>query len=267
MFRSKRTPRPKGTPGLISFREGMAALPRALAVKLDDGLVMEARLLALERGADGKWAAKWQGPGGQSEEQFDGVVLAVPAHALAAFPVPAELVESLAPLAKIEHPPVTNVVLGFPRDGVGHPLDGFGVLVPAVENLSILGALFNSTLFPGRAPEGQVLITVFVGGARQPALAQLPDAELLARVLGDLGKLLQVTVPPSFQKIIRWPHAIPQYNLDYGTMLIAMEAAERAWPGLVLAGSYRGGVSVPQVLENGAAAGLRALNLSPSIGE
>ena len=112
-----------------------------------------------------------------------------------------------------------------------------------------------------------MLITVFVGGARQPALAQLPDAELLARVLGDLGKLLQVTVPPSFQKIIRWPHEIPQYNLDYGTMLIAMEAAERAWPGLVLAGSYRGGVSVPQVLENGAAAGLRALNLSPSIGE
>ncbi len=267
MFRTQRTRRPKGTPSLISFREGMAALPRALAAKLGGSLISQARLVSLERRSEGTWFASWQSPAGHWQEQFDAVVLAVPAHALATLPLPAELAVQLAPLATIEHPPVTNVVVGFSRRDVGHPLDGFGVLVPAVEKFSILGALFNSTLFSGRAPVGQVLITVFVGGARQPELAVLPDAELLARVLADLGKLLQVTAPPTFQKIIRWPHAIPQYHLNYGIMLATMEAAERAWPGLILTGSYRGGVAVPQVLENGAIAGLRALNLSPSTGE
>jgi oxygen-dependent protoporphyrinogen oxidase len=190
-------------------------------------------------------------------------VLAVPAHALASLPLPDELKAQLTPLGEIEYPPVSVVTLGFPRHAVGHPLDGFGVLVPAVEKLSVLGVLFNSTLFPGRVPTGQVLLTIFVGGARQPELAAWPDEELVTRVRTDLEKLLTVSGAPVFQKIVRWPRAIPQYNLNHGAMLAAITAAEQAWPGLVLAGSYFGGVSVPQCLATGQAAGLRALNLSP----
>jgi len=264
VMRAKRARQGQGPPRLISFPYGMAALPRALAAKLGDALVLRAPLLSLERDSAGGWSAAWQMPSGQTRESFDGVVLAVPAHALAGLPLPDELAAQLAPLAKIEYPPVSSVVLGFPRHGVGHPLDGFGALVPAAENFSILGVLFNSTLFTGRAPAGQVLLTVFVGGARQPELAMLPEGELVAKVTADLAKLLLVSTPPSFQKIIRWPRAIPQYSFAHGQMLAAMEAAERGWPGLALAGSYRGGVAVPQCLETGAAAGLRALNLSPS---
>lgn len=228
---------------------------------------MRAQLNSLERDAAGAWTAAWTTPQGRTQEKFDGVVLAVPAHALAGLPLPVELKVQLAPLGKIEYPPLSVVTLGFSRQGIGHPLDGFGALVPAVERFSVLGVLFNSTLFPQRAPTGQVLLTVFVGGARQPDLAGLPDEELVARVLTDLEKLLAASTPPVFQKVLRWPRAVPQYNLDHGAMLAAMEAAERAWPGLALAGSYRGGVSVPQCLATGQAAGLRALNLSPSAGE
>ena len=83
----------------------------------------------------------------------------------------------------------------------------------------------------------------------------------------DLKKLLRITGEPVFQKIVRWPQGIPQYNLDHGDKLAVMEEVERNWPGLALAGSYRGGVSVPQCLATGQAAGLRALNLSPKSGE
>jgi oxygen-dependent protoporphyrinogen oxidase len=257
----------KGPARLISFRDGAAALPRALAASLGEALILRAQLNSLQRDAAGVWTAAWTTPQGQSEEQFDGVTLAVPAHKLADLPLPAALKSLLAPLAEIEYPPVNVVSLGFPRHGVGHPLDGFGVLIPAAEKFSVLGVLFNSTLFPGRAPAGQVLLTVFVGGARQPDLAALPDEALVKLVLADLVKLLTASTGPSFQKIVRWPRAIPQYHLNHGAMLAAIEATERAWPGLTLAGSYRGGVSVPQCLATGQAAGLRALNLSPSAGE
>ncbi len=252
---------------LISFHDGMAAIPRALAAALGDALESAAELTALEKNPAGEWLAGWTNPSGAKRENFDGVVLAAPAYALAKLPLPATLAAQLQLLAGIEYPPVTAVLLGYPRHGVGHPLDGFGALVPRVEKFSILGVLFSSTLFPGRAPTGQVLLTVFVGGARQPELAGLPDDELTAKVTADLTKLLGVSAPPTYRRIVRWPRAIPQYNLGHGAMLGAIDAAERAWPGLALAGSYRGGVSVPQCLATGRAAGRRALNLSPNAAE
>lgn len=249
---------------LISFHDGMAAMPRALAAALGDAIECRAQLTQLEKCANGAWLAGWDGPAGTKQENFDGVVIAVPAHALGKLPLPAALTAQLQLLAGIEYPPVTAVLLGYPRHAVGHPLDGFGALVPRVENFSILGVLFSSTLFPGRAPAGQVLLTVFVGGARQPELAALPDDELVAKISPDLAKLLVVSAPPVYRRIVRWPRAIPQYNLGHGAMLAAIDAAEQAWPGLALAGSYRGGVSVPQCLATGRAAGRRALNLSPN---
>jgi len=256
-----------GPPRLISFQDGMAMLPRALAEKLGDALTLRARLVSLEQNSSNQWEAAWETPTTQLREKFDGVTLAVPAHGLDKLPLPLELKAQLGPLGKIEYPPVNVLVLGYPQHAVGHALDGFGVLVPAAENLSVLGVLFNSTLFPGRAPTGQVLLTVFVGGARQPELAGLADEALVATATADLKKLLRITGEPTFQQIVRWPQGIPQYNLDHGDKLAVMEEVERKWSGLTLAGSYRGGVSVPQCLATGHAAGLRALNLSPTPGE
>jgi oxygen-dependent protoporphyrinogen oxidase len=252
---------------LVSFTDGIGALPRALAAKLGDAITLESRLISLEKNPANEWVATWEARGARFKETFDGVTLAVPAHALAKLPLPPALAVQLAPLAAIEHPPIAALFLGYQRNAVGHPLNGFGVLVPAVEKLSILGVLFNSTLFPGRAPSGQVLLTVFVGGARQPELAGMEDEPLLEKVKSDLSKLLRVTGQPVFRQFVRWPRGIPQYNLDHGEKLAAMEKAERNWPGLTLAGSYSGGVSVAQCLATGAAAGLRALNLSPKPGE
>jgi oxygen-dependent protoporphyrinogen oxidase len=254
------------SPRLISFQDGLGTLPRALAKQLGESITLQCSLISLENAGSGQWEAAWKTPTAQFREKFDGVTLTVPAHALASLPLPVKLHDQLAPLANIEYPPVSVVMLGYPRHAVGHPLDGFGVLVPAVEKLFILGVLFNSTLFPGRAPAGEVLLTVFIGGARQPELAGLTDAALAATAIVDLEKLLRISGAPVFQKIVRWPLGIPQYHLNHGDKLTVMEQVERDWPGLTLAGSYRGGVSIAQCLATGADAGLRALNLSPKTG-
>jgi protoporphyrinogen/coproporphyrinogen III oxidase len=142
---------------------------------------------------------------------------------------------------------------------VAHPLDGFGLLVPAVEHRSILGVLFSSSLFAGRAPDGHVALTVMVGGARDPEVASLPPERLLARIRPDLTELLGVTGEPVFSRHTLWPRAIPQYNLGYEHHLGAMAACERANPGLYIGGQARDGIALPACVAAGEALAARAV--------
>jgi oxygen-dependent protoporphyrinogen oxidase len=130
---------------------------------------------------------------------------------------------------------------------VAHPLDGFGMLVPAKEHRRILGTLFSSTLFPGRAPDGRVLLTTFVGG-RQPELAALPDAEIEQTVRAELAQLIGARGEPVFRQFNRWPQAIPKYTVAFNGFAAAMETFERAHPGLFLAGHFRTGISLSDCL-------------------
>jgi oxygen-dependent protoporphyrinogen oxidase len=181
----------------------------------------------------------------------DAVVLAVPAHSLAAMELPAALRRTSAPIERVEYPPVSTLTLGFRRSDVAHPLDGFGMLIPGVERRSLLGVLFSSSLFASRAPEDHVAITCFVGGARHPDLAREDTDRLAGRVRGDLKALLGVRADPVFIKHVYWPRAIPQYTVGYGAIKAAAEATERAHPGLYLTGNYRNGVSVGDCVASG----------------
>jgi oxygen-dependent protoporphyrinogen oxidase len=149
-----------------------------------------------------------------------------------------------------------SVALGFERRAVPHPLDGFGMLVPAKENRRILGSLFSSTLFPGRAPEGRVLLTTFVGG-RQPELAALPAAEIEQLVRAELAGLLGVRADPVFRQLSHWPQAIPKYTVEFGQFAATMDAFERDHDGLFLAGHFRNGISLSDCLAAGRAVAAR----------
>lgn len=235
---------------MLSFRGGMEALPSRLAESLGDGFRPGSDVTSIAR-APGGWRVAWRDRGVAREAFAPSLVCAVPAFAAAALPWEEPLRPALAPLEAIAYPPVAVVALGFRREDVAHPLDGFGALVPAAEGRHILGAIFSSSLFPGRAPDGHALLTVFVGGARQPRQAALGDGALEQDVLRDLRDLLGLRGEPVFRRIVRWPRAIPQYNRGYGEILRAIEGAEAANPGLHLAGNYRGGIAAGQCLHNG----------------
>jgi oxygen-dependent protoporphyrinogen oxidase len=154
-------------------------------------------------------------------------------------------------LEAIEHPPVSSVFLGYRREQVAHPLDGFGVLIPTAEKRAMLGVLFSSALFPGRAPQDSVAITVMIGGTRQPHLANLPIEEIMRNISPDLAQLLGIQGKPAFLRHTFWPNAIPQYNLGYDQSLAAIALTERNHPGLFIGGQARDGISVPACVRSG----------------
>lgn len=252
--------RARGEPaaGIISFREGLQTLPNALAARLPAGtLALNARIDVLL--TKPHWHVVWNDGADVHTEAFDAVVSALPAAGLASLRFGTLSERPLASLETIEHPPVTALFLGYPRARVAHALDGFGVLVPAVERRQVLGVLFSSTLFPGRAPAGHVALTVMVGGSRQPELAALAPERLLERIQPDLAGLLGVQGDPVFVRATHWRRAIPQYNLGHERHLEAMTACENAHPGFFIGGQARDGIAVPACVAAGEKLARRAL--------
>jgi oxygen-dependent protoporphyrinogen oxidase len=157
----------------------------------------------------------------------------------------------LTPFSEIRYPPVASVVLGFRREDVAHPCEGFGMLIPKIEGFKILGTIFSSSLFPNRAPAGHLTLTSYVGGERNPGLALLPADQLYGLTCDDLAVLLGVKGKPTFQHCVLYPAAIPQYNIGYGRYRDLMTEIETKAPGLFLAGHYRDGISVGDCIVSG----------------
>jgi oxygen-dependent protoporphyrinogen oxidase len=251
---------PSGPPPIISFRSGLAALPRALVASLPAGsLELDAGIDTLLPQPDGTWLIRWFRAGASYTERVRQVLLALPAGALAKLTLGAPgLPTSLASLDTLDHPPVTSVFLGYRRADVAHPLDGFGALIPSVEKRSLLGVLFSSTLFPGRAPDGHVALTVMVGGTRRPDIARLPLEKLLPLIQAELASLLGVRGEPVFVRHTAWPRAIPQYKLNHDDHLAVLAAAEARHRGLFIGGTVRDGISMTNCLAAGAKLATRA---------
>ncbi|SHK77477.1 protoporphyrinogen oxidase [Rhodothermus profundi] len=249
--RMKQRYHPAPRRSMFSFVEGLHMLPRALADRLPaQAILRNAEVLAIRWDEKNPWTLSFRENGRTATRFFDVIVCATSLHHLAQIRILPPL--DRQPLSTVEHPPLALVALGFRREQVAHPLDGFGLLVPAVEReFQILGTLFSSSLFPNRAPEGHVLLTTFVGGMRHPEQALLPDDRLEALVLQDLRRLLGISGPPVFRHIWRWERSIPQYRLGYDTVIACVRDVEMSRPGLFLAGNYREGISVVDALHSG----------------
>jgi oxygen-dependent protoporphyrinogen oxidase len=236
-----------GPPPIISFADGLGALPRALAAALPDGAVrLDAPVRRISPSRAG-WILD-----ASPAERFSHLLLTVPAPALASLEIGSPGTQtSLASLDHLEHPPVCSLFLGYRRGQVDHPLDGFGLLFPSVERRSLLGVLFNSTLFPGRAPEGHVALTVMIGGARHGELARHPLEYQLPIVQRELAEVLGVRGEPVFLRRTLWPRAIPQYQLNHDEHLQVIAAAEARLPGMHIGGPVRDGIGMPACLAAG----------------
>jgi oxygen-dependent protoporphyrinogen oxidase len=244
---------------LVSFAGGLQELTDAMVRELGPAVRLRSAVTQIRRGPKG-WTV---GAAFQHAELYDAVVYAAPAHCADEIDAGFDGAERLKTLGSIPHPPVAVLALGFRRGEVTHPLDGFGFLVPEVERKHVLGAIFSSTLFAGRAPEGHVLVTAFVGGVRNPDLANADLNTLTARVLDDFRTLLGVRGEPTFRAFHLWPKAIPQYTLSHSRFRELMDDVERRNPGLALTGSYRDGVALGDVL---LAADQAAARLAAQIG-
>jgi len=188
--------------------------------------------------------------GDGSTSEFDAVILALPA------PRAAELVKAFAPdmaklLQRIEYASSAIVVSGHSLDDVRHPLDAFGLVIPAIEERRILAVSFTSRKFPGRAPAGCVQLRTFVGGAMQPELLQHSDEELKQIVQDELADLLGVSGTPHFSLVARYERAMPQYHVGHVQLVEQIEHAASQHAGFALAGNAYHGVGIPDCIHSG----------------
>ena len=187
------------------------------------------------------------------------LVLATPAHVSARLMADADPVLA-DELDSIPYAGCVLVCLGFAKSQFQRPLAGFGFVVPAIENRKILAASFSSAKFPGRAPDDHVLVRVFVGGACQPELIDLPDAELRQMVLQELGELTGLTGQPVTSMIARWPRAMPQYHVGHVAKVDRIERHVADLGNLVLAGNAYHGVGISHCIHTAETAVERLLD-------
>ena len=246
-------------PRIASFSEGLQVLPDALGARLPPGCIaFNASLEAITPGAG--WNVIWNQGEATHTQAFDAIVVALPAPALARLRIGSLGERPLAALETIEHASLSSLFLGYRREQVKHPLDGFGMLVPSTENRSILGVLFSSSLFPSRAPDGHVAITVMIGGTRHADLAALPLLELLPRIQPDLAELLGVRGDPEFVRHTFWPRAIAQYNVGHEQYAGVITTVERNHSGLFIGGHARDGIALPSCIAAGEKLAERAIS-------
>ena len=246
----RKGPAPAG--GLFSFPEGLGYLPDVLAKALGEGYRPRTSVLTVERLSSGYCVRVRDAEGREQEFLTAAVVCALPAKAAGA---------ALAPLGgefptripSLPYADVALVCMGFGRNQVAHPLDGFGFLAPEVERRHVLGCLFTSSLFPGRAPEGHVALSAFVGGAMHGDRVAAPQEEILRRTVEDLRPLLGITGEPVLSRIVPWRPAIPQYVVGHGANKAAAADLEADYPGLFISGNLLYGVSVGDCIKNATA--------------
>jgi protoporphyrinogen/coproporphyrinogen III oxidase len=245
LAKSKKGPRER--PTLNTFRDGNETLVRALANQLGSAVLTKTSAVNIYKQEDGSYSVSLEGNGNESISAKS-VIFAAPTD------VTGKLLAQLDPsfeslLTSVEYAAVAVVSLGYRKNDVGHRLDGFGFLVPRSSGLRILGTVWNSSLFPGRAPEDQVLLTTFVGGATDPSAAKWKPEELANLVHREIGPVLSIKTSPAFSSVTIWPRALPQYNLGHGERLAAIARNLARFPGLFLTGNYLRGPAIGSCVE------------------
>lgn len=197
---------------------------------------------------------------------FDGVIVALPTRNAANLlaPLNAELAELLK---SIEYASSAIVVSGHKLSDIKDPLNAFGLVIPEIERRRILAVSFTSRKFPGRAPEGKVLLRTFVGGAMQPEEFQLNDTEIKGVVERELREILGVKGSPDFMIVSRYPNSMPQYHVGHVALVRKIFSEAETLPNLILAGNAYEGVGIPDTISSGEKAAESFFRNDAGIGE
>jgi oxygen-dependent protoporphyrinogen oxidase len=246
----RRDPKKKGGKAssiFLTLEGGLGELVDAIAGRLPaDSLLKGEGVRALRR--DGERYCLQLDSG--EEVSASACVMAVPLRAAERLVenVSSDLADLLVGIPTVS---TAVVFLGFPREQVRHPLNGYGLVVPRTEGRRILAATFVSSKFANRAPSSHVLLRAFLGGTRDPDVLGLSDAALIDLAVRELGEILGSLGEPSFSRVCRWRHGTPQVEVGHADLLAAIETRLQEMPGLGLAGNGVRGVGIPDCIADG----------------
>ncbi len=240
-----------------SFRHGMQTLTDRLESCLPTGMIrLQTRVAGVRRQpGSSTWNIQLKD---QPDIEADAVCLALPAPRAAALLTSVDV--DLA--AEMDIPYASSAILNIVmrRENIAHPLNGMGFVVPAVENRALIACSFSSIKFAGRAPQGQVLLRAFVGGAMHVDRYEQSDEAIQRAVMQDLRQLIGLTGEPLHVSLRRWPQSMAQYHLGHVQRVARIESMMSRIPRLVLAGNAYHGVGVPDCIRSGNEAAQSLLN-------
>ncbi|EFJ43713.1 hypothetical protein VOLCADRAFT_83109 [Volvox carteri f. nagariensis] len=252
-------PKPKGqTVG--SFRLGLKMLPEAIERRIKDQVRVNWKLVSLTRDGD-RYSLVYDTPEGRVQCYSRAVALTAPSYVVADL-IKAEVPAAAEALSSFDYPPVGAVTLSYPlsairddrKDAQGN-VPGFGQLHPRSQGVTTLGTIYSSSLFPGRAPPGHMLLLNYIGGATNRGIVNQTQEQLVAQVDKDLRLMvLKPDAPaPRVVGVRVWPRAIPQFNIGHLELLDKARGALEAkgWNGVFLGGNYVSGVALGKVVEYG----------------
>ena len=254
---AKTPPRPLFT----SLENGMQQMVDSLVGALDTNALNTGATVQAVAPEAGRWVVS----AGLQSDEFDAIILALPAKAAA------NLLQRCGPqlaseLGAIEYSSSVTVALGYDKPVRDSLPPGFGFLVPRSEGKRMLAATFVHNKFPHRAPEDRAILRCFLGGARGEQILALSEEEILSIVREELAQILQLRAEPLFARVFKWRGAMAQYGVGHLERLERIEALRQKLPGLALAGNGYSGIGVPDCVRSGTAAvdtTLHALGLTP----
>lgn len=248
--RKQRAEKSKQSAKMFSFISGMKIFPKSIAEKLKDKIFYECKVENVERRMQSaEWKVLYNKNGQIKELISDYVLSTVPAYVASKIfnGLDSNLIKHLD---EIYYPPVMVLYLGFKKESIGQPLDGFGYLIPSKEKKTYLGAIWSSTIFPNRCDNDKAVFTLFIGGARSPHLFEMDRQKLIDTVISEFKQTMKLKDYPIIIKDKLWDKAIPQYNLGYIEHENYFDKFESDNPGIFISGNFRGGISVGDCIKN-----------------
>ena len=247
--RKKRKEQSKQSAKMLSFKNGMQVLPKAIAKHLGSRVKLNAEVVSVRRTGEGNLGVTYNQQGQNLTLLTDVVLSTIPAYkASGLFEHFDE--ELKKHLNEIYYPPVMVLYMVYNKDDIGQPLDGFGFLIPSKENKSFLGAIWSSVLFPNRADKQTAAFTLFIGGSRDPGFIYDNEDAVIERVRDEFEEIMKIKSNPVYKAKKLWQKAIPQYKLGYVEHENYFDHFEKDNKGIILSGNYRGGISVGDCIKN-----------------
>ena len=246
--RKKRAEVAKQSAKMLSFKNGMIALPKAIEKYFEDRIFLSSEVTSIDQNQNG-YTVSYQQNDTINKLYCDAVLSTNPSYSAAKLFSKYDK-EFKTHADAIYYPPVLVYYLVYDRKEIKQDLDGFGFLIPAKENKSFLGALWSSVIFSDRTDETKAAFTLFIGGSRNPDFVKEDRETLLTKVRKEFEALMGITANPVFSSERFWEKAIPQYNLGYIEHENFFDDFEKRNPGIFISGNFRGGISVGDCIKN-----------------
>lgn len=240
--RKRRAEKSKQSAKMLSFVHGMQVLPEALSNSLGSRAIYHADVKSIDKISNG-YKINYEHAGTVTSITCNSIVSTIPSYC--ASELFGKFDEGLVKhLNDIYYPPVLVLYMGYKKEDIGQPLDGFGFLIPAKEKRSFLGAIWSSVLFPERSSEENAGFTLFIGGARNADIVNMDKEILFKKIRKEFELIMKIKGDPVYSSYRFWPKAIPQYNIGYIEHERYCDKFEEENKGIYLSGNYRGGISV-----------------------